>query len=345
MSKEFAEMLDKLMGPNRNGDRPNAIPSEFSDDRVCKHFLCGVCPHELFTNTKMDLGPCTKHHSVELRNSYIEFKQKKGVNYYGYEAELYRVLDDLILECDRKIQRAQKRLEETEGAAAPVLNIMQITKEQDREVDELNREITRLADEAEKLGEEGDVDGSMSLMQKVEELKIKKTQVQNRVIQDVMRKPDPVPVPAPVLIVPTDPDKPETIATSVTNQKLRVCDICGAFLSILDSDKRLADHFGGKLHLGYFQIRELVKTMREDGSHLRQWRPPAGQERDDRDGKDRDQDRDRRRRSSSRERERDRDRRDRDKDRDRDRDRDYRDRDRDRDRRDRDRDRDRDRRR
>lgn len=31
------------------------------------------------------------------------------------------------------------------------------------------------------------------------------------------------------------------------HQKLRVCDVCGAYLSILDSDRRLADHFGGKV--------------------------------------------------------------------------------------------------
>ena len=31
------------------------------------------------------------------------------------------------------------------------------------------------------------------------------------------------------------------------HQKLRVCDVCGAYLSILDSDRRLADHFGGRV--------------------------------------------------------------------------------------------------
>lgn len=31
------------------------------------------------------------------------------------------------------------------------------------------------------------------------------------------------------------------------NQKLRVCEVCGAYLSVLDSDRRLADHFGGKV--------------------------------------------------------------------------------------------------
>ena len=33
------------------------------------------------------------------------------------------------------------------------------------------------------------------------------------------------------------------------HQKLRVCDVCGAYLSVLDSDRRLADHFGGKVCL------------------------------------------------------------------------------------------------
>jgi RNA-binding protein Luc7-like 2 len=50
------------------------------------------------------------------------------------------------------------------------------------------------------------------------------------------------------------------------NKKLRVCDICGSFLSILDSDKRLADHFMGKQHIGYQLMRdtlEAIKTRRE----------------------------------------------------------------------------------
>ncbi len=34
------------------------------------------------------------------------------------------------------------------------------------------------------------------------------------------------------------------------HQKLRVCETCGAYLSILDSDRRLADHFGGKVRRG-----------------------------------------------------------------------------------------------
>jgi hypothetical protein len=38
------------------------------------------------------------------------------------------------------------------------------------------------------------------------------------------------------------------------HQKLRVCDVCGAYLSVLDSDRRLADHFGGKVCLRFTKL-------------------------------------------------------------------------------------------
>jgi hypothetical protein len=28
----------------------------FTDDKVCRNFLCGTCPHDLFSNTVR--GPC-----------------------------------------------------------------------------------------------------------------------------------------------------------------------------------------------------------------------------------------------------------------------------------------------
>lgn len=61
-------------------------------------------------------------------------------------------------------------------------------------------------------------------------------------------------------------------ANATVNQKLRVCDVCGAFLSIFDSDRRLADHFGGKLHLGYLQIRRKIKEIAEARRERRRMR-------------------------------------------------------------------------
>lgn len=45
------------------------------------------------------------------------------------------------------------------------------------------------------------------------------------------------------------------------HQKLQVCDVCGAYLSRLDNDRRLADHFYGKMHLGYAQMRKSYEQL------------------------------------------------------------------------------------
>ena len=57
MAAEAAALLDQLMGGSRN-----CLPGEEShqqswkDGNVCKYFLCGFCPSQLFTNTKADVG-------------------------------------------------------------------------------------------------------------------------------------------------------------------------------------------------------------------------------------------------------------------------------------------------
>ena len=48
------------------------------------------------------------------------------------------------------------------------------------------------------------------------------------------------------------------------HQKLQVCDVCGAYLSRLDNDRRLADHFYGKMHLGYAQMRKTYEQIQKD---------------------------------------------------------------------------------
>lgn len=41
-------LLDELMGVNRNLDNEEGVIDDFRDERVCKAFLCGLCPHDLF---------------------------------------------------------------------------------------------------------------------------------------------------------------------------------------------------------------------------------------------------------------------------------------------------------
>jgi hypothetical protein len=51
-------------------------------------------------------------------------------------------------------------------------------------------------------------------------------------------------------------------------------------LSVLDSDKRLADHFGGKMHLGFHELRKIMATWAEQRMQARgPGGPPQGHRR------------------------------------------------------------------
>ena len=98
---------EKLMGSG-----PSSRHSQLSltDPKVCRSFLVGTCPHELFTNTKQDLGPCPKVHSEPLKTEYETATDK---NKYGFEYDYMRDMQKYIDDCNRRIDTAQRRLEKT----------------------------------------------------------------------------------------------------------------------------------------------------------------------------------------------------------------------------------------
>lgn len=87
-------------------------------------------------------------------------------------------------------------------------------------------------------GAEGKVDESLEAMKEVEDIKHRK-----KVLEDEYHA-----------MIPRH---------AAQQQKLRACEVCGAFLSMYDNDRRLADHFGGKLHIGFVTIREKIKQLEE----------------------------------------------------------------------------------
>uniref|UniRef100_A0A0E0P3S4 LUC7 related protein n=1 Tax=Oryza rufipogon TaxID=4529 RepID=A0A0E0P3S4_ORYRU len=307
------KQLDVLMGANRktatgNGD-VREVSRKYYDRDVCRLFLAGLCPHDLFQLTKMDLGPCPKVHSLQLRKDYEEVKAKGTEN---YDRELEEMIDRLIVECERKIQRALKRLADEDAKAAIAISVSEVT--QTDEVLQLSKEIKEKMKEVDTYGK---TDDKIKTMEVVEELRSKRADMQATLLLDAFNKdraslPQPTPtpqmasVPAPAppdartqeMInekikkaeelgeqgmvdeaqkvmeeaealkklaarrEPTsDPTKYTAADVRITDQKLRLCDICGAFLSVYDNDRRLADHFGGKLHLGYMLIREKLKEL------------------------------------------------------------------------------------
>ncbi|KAG8390736.1 hypothetical protein BUALT_Bualt01G0114400 [Buddleja alternifolia] len=264
------KQLDVLMGANRNGDSQE-VTRKYYDRDVCRLFLAGLCPHELFQLTKMDKGPCPKIHSLQLRKEYEEAKAK-GVD--NYDRDLEDNIDRLIVECDRKIARALKRLDEEDAKAAIAISVSEVT--QTPEVIEMSKQIKEKLKEADQSDLEAKTDIKIRALEEVEELRTKRADKQDPFLgidtaigeqgmvdeaQKALEEAEALKkLPArqePVM----DSSKYTAVDVRITDQKLRVCDICGAFLSVYDSDRRLADHFGGKLHLGYMQIREKLAEL------------------------------------------------------------------------------------
>lgn len=83
---------------------------KFTDPRVCRPFLVGHCPHDLFSSTKFELGPCRNQHNERLKADYLEAPNREQ---YGYEWDYARVLRDYVSECDKRIGESQTKLETT----------------------------------------------------------------------------------------------------------------------------------------------------------------------------------------------------------------------------------------
>uniref|UniRef100_A0A674BCM6 Zgc:158803 n=1 Tax=Salmo trutta TaxID=8032 RepID=A0A674BCM6_SALTR len=225
---QMRAMLDQLMGTSRDGDTMRQR-IKFTDERVCKSHLLDSCPHDILSGTRMDLGECVKVHDLALRADFeIASKQQE----YFFELDAAEHLQSFIADCDRRTELAKKRLAETQDEISA-----EVAAKAER-VHELNEEIGKLLARAEQLGGEGNVEEAQEVLEKVE-----KTRAMKKEAEDVYRNSMP--------------------ASSFQQQKLRVCEVCSAYLGLHDNDRRLADHFGGKLHLGFIEIREKLERLRK----------------------------------------------------------------------------------
>ncbi|KAA0183425.1 hypothetical protein HAZT_HAZT002704, partial [Hyalella azteca] len=197
---------------------------KFTDPRVCKSFLLACCPHEILSSTRMDLGDCPNVHDVALRADYEAAVKTKD---YYYDIDAMEHLQSFINDCDRRTESSKKRLEETQEELSAEVAAKA------NKVHDLAEQIGQKLAKAEQLG----ADGMVELMEEVEDLRKRKATAEQE-----YRNSMPV--------------------SSYQQQKLRVCEVCSAYLGIHDNDRRLADHFGGKLHLGFIKIREKLEELK-----------------------------------------------------------------------------------
>jgi len=223
-SDQMRAMLDQLMGTQRNGE---SAGTKYSDPKVCKSFLLACCPHDILAATRMDLGECPRIHDLALR---ADFEAAQKLQDHFYDVDACDHLASFISDCDRKTEQAKKKLAETQEALSD-----EVTGKANS-VHDFAEQIGKKLAAAELIGAEGDVEGSIKLMEEVEDIRKNKAEAE----QDYRNS------------MP---------ASSYQQQKLRVCEVCSAYLGIHDNDRRLADHFGGKLHLGFIQIRDKLVEL------------------------------------------------------------------------------------
>ena len=222
--------LDNLMGKDRNLPIKEQIlkKKHFDDPDVCKFFLIGFCPHELFTYVKSsNIGECHYRHDQQFKISFESDPNKENYQ-IKYEEDLISFLESITSELDIKIKRCLERIEMP--PPEQVLN-----KDAQIELENLDKEITEKISEAEHLGEMGLIEQSEKLMKEIEQIKIQRNLLTNTKEHVAIYK----------------------------DRQMKVCEICGALQSAIDNEKRIQTHKEGKIHSAYLKIRQYLDLLRK----------------------------------------------------------------------------------
>lgn len=277
-------LLDQLMGPNRNKvGSEDSESAHWSDHNVCPWYLCGFCPHDLFTNTKEDLGPCSKIHSAVLK---AEFEKEKDAVKTRNEAKFLRHLQGLQIRGRQRVARAQDRLK----MQAPNHFGDPELRRQQKEIEDMTIDLKNIEGEMEELGEQGKVAEAQEKLNKRDQLQLKLNNLKEQ----------------------------HKIRSNQLESRVKpfiVCETCGGF--IVDENpansRRVLAHNAGRMHQGFSKIFSKVEELEEklkdvnidelDEPSPRRSRRSRSR---DRGRRTRDRERRRRRRSGSRDRRRER---------------------------------------
>jgi len=243
MTSEIAAMLDELMGRGRNEEAgKQADRVSYKDPEVCHYYVCGFCPHELFVNTRADLGPCKKIHDEAIRK---EYQTSDDVFKLGYEERFYDFLTDCVVEVERRIKRNKMRLDSTNGRNDS--NETPESAEAAQKLSQLQIEISNLLVEVERLGEQGEVQNAMAKTAQVDKLKEERERIRQRHI---------------TLTQQNAPEMPQSY-NGIQEKQMEVCEICGSFLIVGDAQARVDDHLMGKQHMGYARMRAKIAQLKD----------------------------------------------------------------------------------
>lgn len=201
-----------------------AAVTDWRDSRVCHHFLAGLCVSTLFRAGKAAVMPCDRLHDESLQRSYAAARRAGEP---GYEAELIRFLEDLLSRNDRDAV--------TNASRATIDGVIPPRIDADHHAD-IDAHMEIIAAKAAEFEAAGATTASLTLEEELTTVTREKFVTQARLAR---------------------------AADISTTTQHRMCIACGHALNLADNDERLADHFMGSIHQGFFTIRKTLRRLLE----------------------------------------------------------------------------------
>jgi hypothetical protein len=164
----------------------------------------------------------------------------------GYEERFLEYLEKLIRDLDRRVQRGKERLQRSADANSKAFDDKDSMLYSEK-LQTLGEKIAALIEESEELGRQGDVEEAQRLITRVEELEKEKERQRAQLMNWSL-------IPSTVAGFEVDPGN--------FHEKNEICDICGCFLIIGDSQARIDAHLMGKQHMGYARIRNTIAELK-----------------------------------------------------------------------------------
>ncbi|GFY80792.1 LUC7 N terminus domain-containing protein [Actinidia rufa] len=229
-------LLDELMGAARNlteDEKKGYKEITWDDKEVCGMYMVRFCPHDLFVNTRSDLGPCPRIHDPKLKERHVD----KPVSCYF--DSLASMTGGLALNI-KVIPSAR-----APGYCRAKECITGFSFEKSPRHDSyVPRFEAELAHFCEKL---------------VMDLDRRVRRGRERIDQEVE-----VPPPPPVETLNTEKtaltqqSQTGKLLMLAQEKKMALCEICGSFLIANDAAERTQSHVTGKQHIGYGMVRDFI---------------------------------------------------------------------------------------
>ena len=188
-AQSMREMMDELMGRDRdvNLDEKVHTSQNMDDPSLDRYFLCGCSPYELLRGTKsetmpqMDREGFLKDRPDTMKIAWEALTEEEKHS-HGFERETQDFLQVLIEEQDRRVRTAKEKYERDNNAEP------EIPPDKKKQLETLREQVKELQAQSEALGEEGDVDGSMTAFNKANALQLHLNELEKKAVPVPIKK-------------------------------------------------------------------------------------------------------------------------------------------------------------